>query len=105
MGRPEQPVDAVERQGCTESFEAAGVESQAVDALEQGFHVSGAFLLLLGCGLFYRPFDKLLDAAATEVSQSAVQWIDHTILKRQKTKILKPQMRFRYKKKKGKTWF
>lgn len=27
VGRPEQSVDAVERQGCTKSFEATGVES------------------------------------------------------------------------------
>lgn len=28
-----------------------------------------------------RPFDKLFNAAATEVSESAVHWVDHAVLK------------------------
>ena len=79
---PELSVDAVERQGRTESFEPVGVERQAVDALKQRLHVSGALLLLLGGRLFDRPLDELFDAAATEVSESAVHRVDHTVLKR-----------------------
>lgn len=58
------------------------MESQAVDALKQRLHVGGTPLLLLGGGLLDRPFDKLFNAAATEVSESAVHWVDHAVLKR-----------------------
>lgn len=82
---PELSVDTIKCQGCTQSFESIGVESQAVDPLKQGLHVSRAPLLLLWGGLFDRPFDKLLNAAATEVSESAIHWVNHTILNTKNT--------------------
>lgn len=66
------PVYAVEGECSTESFEDVGVQRQAVDAFEEGFDVGWALLLLFGSGLFNWPFDKLLDAGATEISEGAV---------------------------------
>lgn len=84
---PEQPVNAVERQGGAEPLEAAGVEGQAVDALEQGLHVGGALLLLPGARLLDGPLDELLDAAAAEVSQGAVHRVHHAVLWRRRRAI------------------
>lgn len=56
------------------------MESQAVDTFKQGLHVSGAFVLLLGGGLFDWPFDKLPNTAATEVSERAVHRVNNTVL-------------------------
>lgn len=56
------------------------MERQAVDALKQGLHVSRTLLLLLGGGLFDRPFDELFDAAGAKVSQRAVHGVNHAIL-------------------------
>lgn len=85
--RPEQPVDAVERQGGAEPLEAAGVEGQAVDALEEGLHVGGALLLLPGARLLDGPLDELLDAAAAEVAQGALHRVHHAVLRAQETRL------------------
>lgn len=78
---PEQSVDAVERQSRPKSFEPIWMERQAVDALEQGLHVGGAPLQLLRRGLLNRPSHKLLNAAAGEISERAVDWVDHAALR------------------------
>lgn len=88
---PEEPVDAVKSQSSAQSLEATGMKRQAVDPLKQRLHVGGTFLLLLDCGLFYRPFHKLLNAATTEISQSAVHRIHHTILKETHLIVIKIQ--------------
>lgn len=80
MCTPKVSVDVVKCQCSSQSLENIGVQGKTIDALEQGLDVGWALFLLLGGGLFDRPFHKLLNAAATEVPQGAVQWVHHAIL-------------------------
>lgn len=73
-------VDVVKCQCSSQSLENIGMQGQTVNALKQGLNVGRALLLLLWSGLFDRPLYKLLNAAATEVPQRAVQWVHHSIL-------------------------
>lgn len=77
---PEVSVDVVKCQCSTQSLKDIGMQGKTIDALEQGLDVGRAVFLLLRGGLFDRPLHKLLNAAATEVPQGAVQWIHHAIL-------------------------
>lgn len=73
-------VEVVKCQRGSQSLENIGVQGKTINALEQGLDVGRALFLLLWGGLFDRPLHKLLNAAATEIPQGAVQWVHHSIL-------------------------
>lgn len=73
-------VDVVKRQCSSQSLENIGVQGKTINALEQGLDVGRALLLLLWGGLFDRPLHVLLNAAAAEVPQGAVQRVHHSVL-------------------------